>query len=101
LNAFGFDEAMALDDPYVFLRMSVESPIIFRLLELRSSKMPLVAKAAIEYRQYRHRPLYGGIGDDFLMADRLGVVIGAGQGDGVIPLGGAELADIPALFSLT
>jgi hypothetical protein len=36
-----------------------------------------------------------------LMADGLGVTIDGGDGDDVILLGGAQLADILALFAVT
>lgn len=43
--------------------------------------------------------LFGGAGDDLLIADGLGDHIEAGDGDDVILLGGAQLADILALFA--
>ncbi len=45
--------------------------------------------------------LDGGAGNDLLMADGFGVMIDGGEGDDVILLGGAQLADILALFSLS
>ena len=45
--------------------------------------------------------LYGGAGNDMLIADGLGVMIDGGEGDDVILLGGAQLADILALFAVT
>jgi Ca2+-binding RTX toxin-like protein len=45
--------------------------------------------------------LYGGAGNDMLIADGLGVMIDGGDGDDVILLGGAQLADILALFAVT
>ena len=43
--------------------------------------------------------LFGGAGDDLLISDGLGDHIEAGDGDDVILLGGAQLADILALFA--
>ena len=43
--------------------------------------------------------LFGGVGDDLLISDGLGDHIEAGDGDDVILLGGAQLADILALFA--
>ena len=43
--------------------------------------------------------LFGGAGDDLLIADGLGDHIEADDGDDVILLGGAQLADILALFA--
>jgi serralysin len=45
--------------------------------------------------------LYGGAGNDLLIADGLGDYIDGGEGDDVILLGNAQLADILALFALT
>jgi serralysin len=45
--------------------------------------------------------LCGGAGDDMLIADGLGDYIDGGDGDDVILLGGAQLADILALFAVT
>jgi len=45
--------------------------------------------------------LYGGAGNDMLIADGLGAMIDGGEGDDVILLGGAQLADILALFAVT
>jgi Ca2+-binding RTX toxin-like protein len=45
--------------------------------------------------------LDGGAGNDLLMAAGFGVMIDGGDGDDVILLGGAQLADILALFSLS
>jgi len=45
--------------------------------------------------------LYGGAGDDMLIADGLGDYIDGGDGDDVILLGGAQLADILALFAVS
>jgi serralysin len=43
--------------------------------------------------------LFGGAGNDLLVADGLGDHIEAGDGDDVILLGGAQLADLLALFA--